>query len=179
LHPHGFCFEKLRPLYLNILLLCNGPNRGLTGGPELDYHHGMANEHDSPYHTTVQDPHWRDEEFQWVRILASGQPAAGMVLLYIQKACTAFHEFEPACHAGAVNADQLDFFRRRLAQRVRQVLDTMQNNQLDRIRGAVELRRILSHVESAVTVDELAELSGAVHEVNHLLLDGLEAECRP
>jgi len=150
------------------------PNRGLTGGPGLGYHHGMANEHDAPYRTTVQDPHWRNEEFQWVRILASGNAARGMVLLYIQKACTAFHEFEPACRAGAVNADSLDFFRRRLAQRVRQVLVTMENNQLDAIKGVRELREILSRVESAETLEDLAALSETVHSVNHTLLDALE-----
>ena len=44
------------------------------------------------YKTTVADEHWRSEEFQWARILSSGNAAKGMVLLYIQKACTAFHE---------------------------------------------------------------------------------------
>jgi len=97
-----------------------------------------------------------------------------MALLYIQKACTAFHEFEPACRAGAVNADQLDFFRRRLAQRVRQVLITMENNQLDAIKGVRELREILSRVESAETLEDLAALSETVHSVNHILLDALE-----
>jgi len=48
------------------------------------------------YRTTVTDEHWRKEEFQWARILSSGNPAKGMVLLYIQKACPEFHEFEPA-----------------------------------------------------------------------------------
>ena len=52
------------------------------------------------YRTTVEDEHWRNEEFQWARILAQGHPARGMVLLYLQKACTAFHEFEPTFKAG-------------------------------------------------------------------------------
>ena len=61
------------------------------------------------YRTTVADEHWRSEEFQWVRILSSGSAAKGMVLLYIQKACTAFHEFEPALRQGALKEEQSIF----------------------------------------------------------------------
>jgi 2-iminoacetate synthase ThiH len=126
------------------------------------------------YKTTIEDEHWRNEEFQWARILSSGDPARGMVLLYIQKACTAFHEFEPAWKQGALKQGQLDFFRRRLAKRIGHVLTTMKNNGLDTIDGAAELTEILHSVESAKMPDELAELTERVHAVNHVLLDALE-----
>ena len=126
------------------------------------------------YKTTVAGEHWRNEELQWARILSSGSPARGMVLLYIQKACTAFHEFEPAWKEGVLKQGRLDFFRRRLANRVRQVLVTMENNGLDTINGAAELAEILRSIESAKTADQLAELTEKVHTVNHLLLDSLE-----
>ena len=64
------------------------------------------------YKTTIENDHWRDEEFQWSRLLSAGNPAKSMVLLYLQKACTAFHEFEPAWEQGALKAEQVDFFRR-------------------------------------------------------------------
>ncbi len=126
------------------------------------------------YKTTITDEHWREEEFQWARILSEGNPAKGMVLLYIQKACTAFHEFEPAFKQGAIESGQVEFFRRRLAARVRHVLATMQNNALDKINGAVELNEILESIESAETADDLAELTEKLHAVNHTLLDSLE-----
>jgi hypothetical protein len=126
------------------------------------------------YKTTITNEHWRQEEFQWARILSQGNPAKGMVLLYVQKACTAFHEFEPALKAGAVKPEQIEFFRRRLAARVRHVLVTMQNNALDKIKGAAELSDILKSVESAGTADELAGLTEKLHAVNHTLLDSLE-----
>ncbi len=134
----------------------------------------MTSENKSEYKTTVADEHWRNEELQWVRILSSGDAAKGMVLLYIQKACTAFHEFEPAWKEGALKEGQIDFFRRRLAKRVGQVLVTMENNGLDTINGAAELAEILRSIESAKTADELAELTEKLHAVNHLLLDSLE-----
>lgn len=134
----------------------------------------MALEDKVEYKTTIADEHWRDEEFQWARILSEGNPAKGMVLLYIQKACTAFHEFEPAWKQGAIKPGQVEFFRRRLAARVRHVLVTMQNNELDKINGAVELNGILEAIESAETADELAELTEKLHDVNHTLLDSLE-----
>jgi 2-iminoacetate synthase ThiH len=134
----------------------------------------MTSQSNIEYKTTVADEHWRNEELQWARILSSGSPARGMVLLYIQKACTAFHEFEPAWKEGVLKQERVDFFRRRLANRVRHVLVTMENNGLDTINGAAELAEILRSIESAKTADELAELTEKVHAVNHLLLDSLE-----
>ena len=134
----------------------------------------MASQNKSEYKTTVEDEHWRNEELQWARILSSGDPARGMVLLYIQKACTAFHELEPAWKEGALKQGQVDFFRRRLAKRIRHVLVTMENNDLNTINGAAELADILRSIESAKTMDELAKLTEKVHTVNHLLLDSLE-----
>jgi len=136
----------------------------------------MTSSDNVEYKTTIEDEHWRNEEFQWARILSRGNPAKGMVLLYIQKACTAFHEFEPAWKAGAVKQEQVDFFRRRLATRIKHVLVTMQNNGLDEIEGAAEWAGILQSVESAKTAYELAELTERVHAVNHVLLDSLEGD---
>ncbi len=129
---------------------------------------------DIEYKTTVEVEHWRNEEFQWARILAKGHPARGMVLLYLQKACTAFHEFEPAFRAGAVQEGRLDFFRRRLANRLQQLLATMRNNSLDTLTGAVELDEILHAVESAKSMQALSELTERLHAVGHTLLDALE-----
>jgi len=136
----------------------------------------MTSRNDVDYKTTITDEHWRNEEFQWARILSEGNPAKGMVLLYIQKACTAFHEFEPAFKAGAIKPKRLDFFRRRLATRIKHVLVTMQNNGLDKINGAAEWAGILQSIESAKTAEELAGLTEKVHAVNHVLLDSLEGD---
>jgi hypothetical protein len=136
----------------------------------------MTSQNKSEYKTAVEDEHWRSEEFQWARILSSGNPAKGIVLLYIQKACTAFHDFEPSWKAGALDEGQIEFFRQRLAKRVRQVLVTMENNGLDTINGAAELSGVLRSIESAKTLDELAELTEEMHTVNHLLSNSLEEE---
>ena len=134
----------------------------------------MAYQDEFGYKTTIENDHWREEEFQWSRLLAAGDPAKGMILLYLQKACTAFHEFEPAFKQGALKAEQVDFFRRRLATRIGHVLTTMRNNALDTVKGAAELTKILRSVESAKTMDELAELTEEVHAVNHTISDSLE-----
>jgi len=134
----------------------------------------MAYQDEFGYKTTIENDHWRDEEFQWSRLLSAGNPAKGMVLLYLQKACTAFHEFEPAWEQGALKAEQVDFFRRRLATRIGHVLTTMRNNGLDTIEGTAELGQILRSVESAKTLDRLAELTEDVHAVNHTISDSLE-----
>ena len=134
----------------------------------------MTSQNKVEYKTTVEDEHWRNEEFQWARIFSSGDPAKGIVLLYIQKACTAFHEFEPSFKQGVLDEGQVEFFRKRLAKRVRQILVTMENNGLDKINGAAELAEVLHSVESAKSLDELAELTEKMHSVNHILSDSLE-----
>jgi len=134
----------------------------------------MTSQNKTNYRTTVEDEHWRNEEFQWARIYSSGDPAKSIVLLYIQKACTAFHEFEPSFKQGALDGGQVEFFRKRLAKRISQILITMENNNLDKIDGATELKDVLRSVESAKTLDELAELSETMHNVNHVLSDSLE-----
>ena len=136
----------------------------------------MTSQNKINYKTTVEDEHWRDEEFQWARIISSGDSAKGIVLLYIQKACTAFHEFEPSFKQGALDEGQVEFFRKRLAKRVRQILITMENNNLDKIGGATELIGVLHSIESAKTLEELAELTETMHSVNHILSDSLEGE---
>ncbi len=50
----------------------------------------------------------------------------------------------------------------------------MENNGLDTIKGAAELVEVLRSIESAKTMDELAELTEEMHSVNHLLSDSLE-----
>ncbi len=134
----------------------------------------MTLQNKTNYKTTVKDEHWRNEEFQWARIFSSGNPAKSIVLLYIQKACTAFHEFEPSFKQGALNEEQVDFFRRRLAKRLRQIIVTMENNNLDKIDGAAELAEVLRSIESAKNLDELSEITEKMHSANHLLSDSLE-----
>ncbi len=129
---------------------------------------------DIEYRTTVEDDHWRREEFQWARVLATGDAARGMVLLYLQKVCTAFHEFEPAFKAGGLDERRLDFFRQRLASRLQQLLTTMRNNDFDGLDGTSRLEEILQAAESAATMEALAELAEELHTAGHTLLDALE-----
>ncbi len=98
-----------------------------------------------------------------------------MVLLYLQKACTAFHEFEPAFRAGALDRRRLDFFRGRLASRLQHLLTTMANNSLDTLDGAAQLREILRQVESTRSLEALAALTEELHTAGHVLLDALES----
>jgi hypothetical protein len=126
------------------------------------------------YRVTAHDAHGKEEERQWARIVSTGTTAAGMALVFIQKLCTAFHEFEPAWREGALNQSHLEFFRGRLAARAKRVLDVLEQNGLASVGGAVELARLLRAIESAVTMGELADLAEEIHSVNHTLSDSLE-----
>jgi len=128
------------------------------------------------YRVTETNPHGRDEELQWARILSSGDPAKGMTLVLGQKLCTAFHEFEPAWRAGALNEQQLPYFRERLAKRARRVATMMRNNGLDTIKGFAELEALVHATEAAQTMDELASLAEKAHAINHAICDSLEGK---
>ena len=122
--------------------------------------------------------HGRDEELQWARLLSTGEAAQGMALVVIQKLCTTFHEFAPAWHAGALNAQQLPFFRTRLAARTRRVLDVMALNGMDELDGVADLKGLLETIEAATSLVQLADLAETIHAVDHRLTDALEESCQ-
>ena len=126
------------------------------------------------YISTSQGDHGRDEELQWARVVAHRSPAAGVALIFIQKLCTAFHEFEPAWHHGALDAESLDHFRGRLAARAQRVLQVLEANELDGLDGVVQLRGFLRMIEDARSLQALAVLAEPVHTLAHTLTDALE-----
>jgi hypothetical protein len=126
------------------------------------------------YQATANHPHGLEEEHQWARILSTGKPAEGMALLFIQKLCTAFHEFEPAWKVGALQEGNLDHFRNRLAGRAKRVLAVLEKNNLAAIDGAKALAELVHTIESAETMADLASLAEKVHAINHRLCDSLE-----
>jgi hypothetical protein len=129
------------------------------------------------YKALTTEGHGRDEELQWARILSSGKAAQGMAIIFIQKMCAAFHEFEPAWRAGALNDEHLPFFRTRLAARTRKVLYMLRANDLDKLSGVAELEAVLCAVQSAKTMAQLADLAEKAHAANHTLTDALEKTC--
>jgi hypothetical protein len=111
---------------------------------------------------------------QWVRLSSSGDPVKGMALVLIQKLCTAFHEFEPAWRAGALNDHQIAFFRDRLTNRVQRVVTMMRNNRLESIKGFAELEELVRSTQAAQTMGELADLAEKTHAISHTVCDSLE-----
>jgi len=130
------------------------------------------------FQSQAQTAHRREQEDQWARILSAGRPVEGMVLLFVQKLCAAFHEFEPAWRAGALNAGGLLHVRKRLAARVRRVLDALRAHGLDGLTGASDLAALLQQIEGAATMKGLIALSEEMHDISHTLYDGLEARVR-
>lgn len=126
------------------------------------------------YTTVVSDAHERDEENQWARCLAQGDERVGMLLVFIQKLCTAFHEFEPAHRAGLIPAGDLAFYQRRLARRAAKVLEVAEANDLSGLAGMDALREVIGEIAAARTTEALAELAETVHQINHTLCDALE-----
>jgi hypothetical protein len=128
----------------------------------------------NPYIPQNEGAHGRAEELQWARLCASGEPVKGMIVIFLQKMCAAFHEFEPAYQAGGLNERALPFFRRRLAGRVGSVLAAMDKNGLGGLEGYAALARLKQAAESAASLAELASLAEPVHQANHAVTDALE-----
>jgi|GEM_PF-719032 hypothetical protein len=120
--------------------------------------------------------HGREEELQWARLLSMGDAACGVALVFVQKLCTAFHEFAPAWEQGALSAGHLAYFRGRLAGRAVRALATLRNNGLGAIDGAAQLEAMVGAIEAAATMEELAALAEAVHALGHTLSEALERE---
>ncbi len=135
----------------------------------MGYHAGMMN-----YISTAADPHWHDEEMQWARVLSSGDAARGMAIVFMQKLCTAFHEFEPAFARGAIAEGHMEFFRERLAERVRMTIRVMETNGLSTSDGFAGLQALLGSVEKARSLKELADLTDTVHALGHQVCEGVE-----
>jgi len=121
-----------------------------------------------------QSQHGIDEELQWVRIIESKNAIKGMVIIFLQKMCAAFHEFEPAYRAGALNESALDYFKDRLARRAQTVLTVLENNDLTEINGYSGLKALKNKTESVQSLSDLADLAEPVHQANHLISDALE-----
>lgn len=119
--------------------------------------------------------HGRTEELQWARIFTGAVPAKGMVVVFLQKMCAAYHEFEPAYRAGGLNESALPFFRQRMAGRVRVVLTALDLNGMRGLAGYGELERLEAASLAARSLGELAELAEPIHLANHVVTDALEA----
>lgn len=126
------------------------------------------------YIPTSPNDHGRDEELQWAHVIASREPARGVALIFLQKLCTAFHEFEPAYRNGVLNPDALSHFRERLVGRAHRLLHVLEANHLDTVTGADKLKQLVNHIETAKSLEALALLAEPVHALSHILSEGLE-----
>jgi hypothetical protein len=126
------------------------------------------------YNPSETSEHGKAEEAQWVRILSSGDPCQGMVLVLAQKMCTAFHEFAPAFRAHSLMESQLPFFRERLAKRIERVLFVMDNNSLSSNAGYADLKELCHLTRSAQTMNALAGLEEKIHSASHALADAFD-----
>lgn len=126
------------------------------------------------YVPTSEGEHGRNEELQWARVVAHNDPARGVALIFIQKLCTAFHEFEPAWRSGALNLTALEHYRARLESRARRVLAVLEANDLDEIEAVSELKSLVEAIEAATSMDMLAALAEPMHGISHALTDALE-----
>jgi SAM-dependent methyltransferase len=134
----------------------------------------MVDQMSERYIPTSNSQHGIEEERQWARIVASTGPVSGLVLIFAQKLCTAFHEFEPAWRNGALNPTALDYFRGRLVSRAHRLLQVLETNNLTEMTGVKELRSLLAMIQDAKSLEALAMLAEPVHNLSHSLSDALE-----
>jgi len=128
----------------------------------------------SQYVTNVDDQHEKDEELQWARILASGNPVLGMILVFVQKFCTSVHEYGPAFEAGVLDESTLEFYRTRLLKRLDYTLDIIRWNEMTDALPSEILTGIRQKMVDAKTQAELAELVEDVHMAGHAICDAME-----
>ena len=129
------------------------------------------------YVSSAVDPHELSEEQQWADILESGEPRRGMLLVFVQKLCTALHEYGPSHAAGIIDDAAWPFIRRRLSSRIRKVLDVARDNNLYGLAGIDELARLAEEIDKTARMPSLSSLADRIHAINHSICDNLAA-CR-
>lgn len=115
-----------------------------------------------------------DEEAQWARLLSRGDAWRGMALVYIQKFCTAVHEFEPAFRAGLLGDSALEHVRQRLLARLDYAVEVVNANGLSGTAGLDQLRVVRQSMLTARSLADLLSLTERIHHVNHAICEGLE-----
>jgi len=128
----------------------------------------------SEYITNIDDQHEKDEELQWAKILSSGNPALGMILVFVQKFCTSVHEYGPAFEAGVLDDGTLEFYRMRLLKRLDYTLDVIKWNNLSDALPSEIFEEIRGKMMQAASQAELAELVEDVHMAGHAICDAME-----
>ena len=125
------------------------------------------------YISSETNRHEFDEEHEWVKILAQRSKIHGMLLIFVQKLCTAFHEYGPAAEAGAVYSEKWPFIRERLIKRTEKVIEVADDNSLGGLKGIAELKEIIQQLKKNAVMPDLMELAEEVHQINHHICDEL------
>jgi len=125
------------------------------------------------FKSSAGNRHEYNEEMEWARLLSVSAPPHGMLLVFVQKLCTAFHELAPLAEEGALREDSSAFVRKRLAARIGKVLAVAADNGLDALPGLSSLRRLERETLSGECPLDLPCLSERVHRINHRVVKGL------
>ena len=130
-------------------------------------------ESEKTYSPAEGDAHMKNEEKQWLQIISDPNPSKGMLLVFIQKFCTAFHELAPVLKSGALKKNIVPYISRRLAARADAVIKRLRLNNFDTIDGVADLVRLRERLDDTVTAADIIEMSEEVHRINHRLGDAL------
>ena len=122
---------------------------------------------------SADNRHEREEELQWANIAACDSVPAIMLLLFVQKLCTAMHEYGPAHAAGLLQADAWPFTKKRVLARIKKVIQVASGNGLSSTPGIRELETLRKSIESMETMPDLNDLAEQVHQINHRICDHL------
>lgn len=131
------------------------------------------------YVTSVTDPHEQTEELQWATILGRGDARNGMLLVFVQKLCTALHEYGPSHAAGVLPDGAWSFVMGRILARIDKVLELARDNDLTAVAGMAELVAVREEIRRLDAMPELNELAGRIHDINHRICDGLADPTNP
>jgi hypothetical protein len=118
--------------------------------------------------------HDGEEERLWARILSKGDSSRSMSLLFIQKLCTATHEFEAFFQNNILDQHSVSFVRERLSNRIQTVLITLENNNLYSIEGRECLASLSDTLMNINSMQEFEHFLPEIHKVTHLLSESLE-----
>jgi len=127
------------------------------------------------FESKSKDSHINEEEYQWVKILAKGNPYAGMLLVYSQKLCAVAHEFGNAMVEGQINKNNAGFYASRLKGRAGKILEILSEEPDLSSRKTFEglIIKLEEFGDNQASYDAFKEIPEKIHMASHELCDEL------
>ena len=129
-----------------------------------------------PFVSTSENPHIKEEEDMWARIVSTGNGYAGIILIWDQKLCAYAHEVGLEFMAGNIGVQRVNFYAGRLKARAEKVFELISNSG-EEFEVEKDFKSLISELgnyrNSISDFGRLRTIPERIHGLSHSLCDEL------